>query len=42
MVLVCQEGVWLRWCYQGIFNREKNYDKKRNGLVDYERLKNEN
>ena len=23
MVLVCEEGVWLRWCYWGIFNRER-------------------
>ena len=38
MVLVCEEGVWLRWCYWGIFNRE-NYYKKRNGLVGYERVK---
>ena len=27
MVLVCEDGVWLRWCYWDIFNRGKNQDK---------------
>jgi len=41
VVLVCEESVCLLWCNWDIFNGEKSYYKTHNGLVGYERAKNE-